>query len=791
MPFTENGCGESLSRAEKLQSRSMPDLTNPAAFQQVMALALELGSSLRLPDLVQGFTARAAGILRARAALLALSQGNVLETVGVHDTRGEIDREILRQIGVRLSEHVRNSSEGLAGVSASGFLGPKLASAVGWSSLDLAKLPSASGDLLGVLCVADPAVPRDEAASLLGAVAAQASVALDNCRLFSRIAQANQHWMEIFDAMDDLIVVHDEDDRVLRVNRSMADAIGASPAELIGISMRALVTFSSARAGQACPFCRRREGDYVHPVLERIYLVSTSRINGALDEGAQTIHVLKDITERREVERRYRELFDNIQEGLFFSTPDGRFVEVNDAFVRMLGYEKRESLLQADIARDIYFSPQHRQRWQEQLEKNGYLRNYEEVLRRRDGTVVHTLQNTFAVRDANEKVIQYRGLILDITEQKRVQTQLQRERDFSSKVLNNTQSLILVSDTAGLVSYANNRCFVALGYQPQDLIGRHLRDFVHSSRQKALDAAIAGNLVGQQVDNLELAIVRTDGTLSQFSANLSPMRDELGDVNSVVIVMTDVTDAVTMQANLRQTEKMAAVGQLVSGVAHEVNNPLTAILGFADLLLENPEIPAAAKTDLNVIVQEAQRTKVIVQNLLSFARQTPAQRQPVELNEIVRKTMQLRSYDFASHNIVALESLQPDLRPIIGDAHQLQQVVLNILNNAYDAVRETGRPGQIEIKTRERDGFDEIIFRDNGPGISHPDRIFDPFFTTKEVGKGTGLGLSICYGIVREHGGEIICHNNGNSAGATFIVRLPIAVAEIARAAVAAAGEAI
>jgi two-component system NtrC family sensor kinase len=230
-----------------------------------------------------------------------------------------------------------------------------------------------------------------------------------------------------------------------------------------------------------------------------------------------------------------------------------------------------------------------------------------------------------------------------------------------------------------------------------------------------------------------------------------------------------------LQAKLMHTEKMAAVGQLVSGVAHEVNNPLTAVLGFTDLLIDNPDIPEPAKNDLRVVLQEAQRTKQIVQNLLSFARQMPPERQAVQVNLVLRRTLALRSYDLANHGIQVIERMEDGIPEIMGDAHQLQQVFLNILNNAYDAVHETGRQGRIEIATGIASGWAEITFRDNGHGIAYPERIFDPFFTTKEVGKGTGLGLSICYGIVREHGGEIVCRNNAEAPGATFTVRLPIA----------------
>ena len=363
--------------------------------------------------------------------------------------------------------------------------------------------------------------------------------------------------------------------------------------------------------------------------------------------------------------------------------------------------------------------------------------------------------------------------MLDVTGLRTYQSELHRERDFSAKILANTQSLILVADTAGLISYANRRWYDA-GFQQQDLLGRPLLELAPPGFIRPLADAIENTIAGQQIDNLELQILR-GGIPGQFSANLSPMRDEAGNVTSIVMVLTDITDSTVLRDKLVHAEKMAAVGQLVSGVAHEVNNPLTAILGFADLLMENPELPETARKDMRVILQEAQRTKQIVQNLLRFARQMPPQRNAIQLNSILRRTIQLRSYDFNSHGVEIIEHLDEGLPEVIGDAHELQQVFLNILNNAYDAVHETRQPARIEIMTTKAGASVEISFCDNGPGISNPDKIFDPFFTTKEVGKGTGLGLSICYGIVKEHGGEIMCHNNTDGHGATFIVRLPAA----------------
>ena len=168
------------------------------------------------------------------------------------------------------------------------------------------------------------------------------------------------------------------------------------------------------------------------------------------------------------------------------------------------------------------------------------------------------------------------------------------------------------------------------------------------------------------MDNFDLPLIRGDGASGQFSANFSPINNEEGRVSNIVVVMTDVTDSAVLRAKLVHAEKMAAVGQLVSGVAHEVNNPLTAILGFTDLLMENPELPESARRDLRVILQEAQRTKQIVQNLLSFARQMPPRRQPVQLNTILQRTVQLRSYDFISHGVQVVERLDESLPEIVG-----------------------------------------------------------------------------------------------------------------------------
>ena len=729
---------------------------------ELIDLVVEAAKSRELPAFLAAFAGRAAEMLEADWGVLGEIRGNKVELHGP-----ERSRPHLAPYHALLMENVIRRRAGLEVLAGKG------------RSTYLAFYPiyASDGELMGTLVLLrDIAEFSASQEKLLAALGSHATLVMEKVRRFSQLERSKKQWVEDIDAISDYIVVHDQVWKIVRTNRSLATHLVIPPVALVGEPMSSLKHVAETGSALPCPFCRntnQSREEYIATGEGRTYLVSTSRTQGATEEEGRTIHVLKDITDRREAERRYRELFDSIQEGLFFATPDGQFLDVNDAMVRMLGYESREELLRADVSPHLYPTPAAKDRFVQAIAERGALRNYEETLRRKDGSLLHTLQNISAVRDSQGHVVQIRGLMLDVTEQKMFQSQLQRERDFNQKILNATQSMILVLDTAGLISYANRRCFEA-GYREEELIGHRLVKWVEFSHRKDFEDALETTAHGQQVENLELRVKRSDGSMGHFSISLSPMRDESSQVNSVVVVMTDITDAALLQAKLAHAEKMATIGRLVSGVAHEVNNPLAAILGFTDLLLENPEVPPSAREDLQIILHETQRTKEIVQDLLSFARQKPAQREAIQLNTILRQTIKLRSYDFASHGVEVSEEFDENLENAMGDAQQLQQVFLNIMNNAYDAIQESGNRGKIRIRTRRAVDCIEVAFIDNGTGVSDPDRIFDPFFTTKQAGKGTGLGLSICYGIVRAHAGEILCWNNEGESGSTFVVRLPI-----------------
>ncbi|MGD0908052.1 MAG: HAMP domain-containing sensor histidine kinase [Candidatus Acidiferrales bacterium] len=257
--------------------------------------------------------------------------------------------------------------------------------------------------------------------------------------------------------------------------------------------------------------------------------------------------------------------------------------------------------------------------------------------------------------------------------------------------------------------------------------------------------------------------------------SLAFLRHELVDAERLRLLRASqesIDNLKRLQMQFVQSEKLASIGQLVGGAAHEINNPLTAILGYSELLADDPSADARSRGLAEKIREQARRTKSLVNNLLSFARQAPSeQRSSLDINMIVNSSVQFRRVDLRGKNIridVQTDTTIPQVR---GDANQLLQVFFNIINNAVDAMQEVGG-GTLTVRTLYERGNVTIIFSDTGPGIREPKLVFDPFYTTKPVGKGTGLGLSICYGLVHDQGGQISCENRPEG-GATFRVELP------------------
>ncbi len=356
---------------------------------------------------------------------------------------------------------------------------------------------------------------------------------------------------------------------------------------------------------------------------------------------------------------------------------------------------------------------------------------------------------------------------------------LQVEAELTS-VLDSIQTGTILVDAAGRIRFCNARFGQYFGMERRQLQSletfENLAALVAPRFRTPENFGAAWKLFaeGQGVpghDELEMTRP-TRRILERFAR---PVLDREGRAVGWLELYYDVTGERQIQSKLLQTEKMAAVGQLVSGIAHELNNPLTAIMGYGQLLLGQGLAPEQF-SEANRVFQEAERARRIVKNLLYFARENEPERTRVDLNEIVERTLALRSYELRVENILVECQLAGDLPDTMADPYQLQQVVLNLLMNAEQALLQERGQGNVKIKTRVADGHRIALeISDDGPGVPREiaSRIFDPFFTTKPSGVGTGLGLSIVYGIVKQHGGEVTFENQ-SGGGARFVVELPV-----------------
>jgi two-component system NtrC family sensor kinase len=343
---------------------------------------------------------------------------------------------------------------------------------------------------------------------------------------------------------------------------------------------------------------------------------------------------------------------------------------------------------------------------------------------------------------------------------------------------------IAVVDDEGRVRRANRALASLLGMPLQSVVGTPLGEAL-LGKPHALQDLLAATRRGDRPAPMVARSERLKRTVRVNVAHIPGAATE----QSIVVMVEDVTEQQALETQLVQSEKLAAVGQLVSGVAHELNNPLTSIAGLSEFLLEQKELGKKDRGHLQVIQEQAERASRIVRNLLTFARKGGAERVPVDLNDVIRRTLSLTSYDLKLKDIQVERELSGALPDVFGDRHGLQQVVLNLVTNAAHAVAENPRerPREITVSTWF-DGQVHLRVADTGPGI--PDEIaqsvFTPFFTTKEPGKGTGLGLSITYSIVESHGGQITLEprsprDGGGGGGAAFRVDLPPAPADAVR----------
>jgi len=493
---------------------------------------------------------------------------------------------------------------------------------------------------------------------------------------------------------------------------------------------------------------------------------------------------LEHVDERKAVlaaEARLRSLFETVPVGLFRMTPTGQILDANPAAVRMFGYSDREGLLRASTG-ELYVHPADRHRWQAMLDRGEAVREFEVEMRRQDGTTIWASLNFQAVRESRTGAVRYDGAAEDITERKRALAELQRSEEQFRSLIENVSDVIAVLGPDGRLRYVSAAAQRVLGYASVALVGRILFDFVHPediARLRALFAVAAREL--GQTTPFETRFRHRDGSwriLEGFARTVG----RSGSRIELIVNARDLTERRQAEEQIRlqrealaQRDKIASLGYLLAGVAHELNNPLAVVMGRAALLRERIGSGAGAQ-DLQRVVEAADRCARIVKNFLDLARQRPSERQSVNLNQVARDAVELLAYGLRVDTIEVDLRLDPELPLLWADGHQLHQVVVNLVSNAHQAMRDHGQPRVLTVTTGMAAGGGRawIAVADTGPGMSPEvrERIFEPFFTTKPEGQGTGLGLSLCQGIVESHEGRIQVESEPGR-GTTFTIELP------------------
>ncbi|MGH9710882.1 MAG: two-component system sensor histidine kinase NtrB, partial [Candidatus Acidiferrales bacterium] len=370
--------------------------------------------------------------------------------------------------------------------------------------------------------------------------------------------------------------------------------------------------------------------------------------------------------------------------------------------------------------------------------------------------------------------VRFQGSLVDITERRNIERRLREEQEFVRRLVACFPDIIVVLDKHGRYTFVSPRVEEFLGYTPDEYIGMGLGERPHpddrASVMEFFNSLVSGKM---SFGTVEYRTAHKNGGWRTFRANAGPLTDAEGKIIGIVASARDVTDSKRIEQQLLQSEKLAAIGQMVSGVAHELNNPLTAILGMSDLVRERAT-DDASRRQIELVQKQARKAADLVQGLLNFSRPSRPKSQHVRLDELAKRAIELQQFVLASRNITVEFDAASQSREIEADPNQMVQVFVNLLANAEQAIASVRDHGRIRIHIGDMEGKAEILIDDDGPGIPAEIRskIFDPFFTTRRTSGGSGLGMTICLVIVKEHGGTIEAQSSPEG-GARLRILLP------------------
>ena len=528
-------------------------------------------------------------------------------------------------------------------------------------------------------------------------------------QLFAVIERSQQGYRDLIDSFDDVLLALTLDGEVRAVNRSFADLVGMRFQQIVGRHVSEFLEEANDEAqtliDRAMPrFIERRHWTGVVHVKIKGHkspfyydCVAHAMMRGDQVHGVTIL--ARDITASRKNEARFTELFETLQEGIYIVTPDDRILDANPALVRMLGYDSKEELLSHSLA-DVLPDAQQRRLLRQEVDTEPMLQGRELTLIRKDGHPIICLNTAAVVRDTSGRVLRYHGALMDITERREMERRLYQQQEFARRLIDSFPDLIFVLNSDGHYTFTSPRVKEILGYDPEEYDWSALGERTHSEDRPALQTLFAEMFTGQRsFGSLEMRVRHKNGDWRRVRCHLSPLFDETGKIDGVIISGRDVTDVKRLEEQLIQAEKLAAMGQMLAGVAHELNNPLTAILGVTELLRERAGIdePDQAPARPHASPGSPRRAHRPESSRIF------ASRRAAEKNRSTSATSSSARCSFTNTRCAATtsasnSSAQTGLYSVVGDANQLIQVFLNLISNAEHAIREVRESGRIQIR---------------------------------------------------------------------------------------------
>jgi len=522
-------------------------------------------------------------------------------------------------------------------------------------------------------------------------------------------------------------------------------------------------------------YFKRRDGSVI-PVLLTAHVRYDQHGNVMGYEGISV-----DQSQRKQMEEDYTRLFEHVGCGVYISSKEGRFLNANQAFLDMLGYESKDEFFAIDIEKELYFRPGDRRKFQNMIERDGKVVDYEVDFKRKDGSDIPVLLTAHVRYDQHENILGYEGISVDQTQRKKMEKDLREANDFINEIIHSSPNAIIATDLDGNIIIWNRAAEETLGYAAEEVLGQMNIEKIYSEgmARKVMQMVRSEEFGGVgMLRAYPIVYVRRDGGVVEGNISAALIYDAHGKEMAYVGIFVDLEERLTMERELRQTqeqllqsEKLAAMGRLTSQIAHELNNPLYGIMNTLELM--KTEIPPENRRRkiLEMALSETVRLAEMLRKMLSFSKPDEEEKQPTNINNVIDEILLLHEKQLREHSIKIVSSFAEDLEEANASKNQLRQVFLNIVANARDAMPEGGT---LTVETMMENDTVCIKMADTGMGIRPENlkKIFDAFFTTKDKVKGVGLGLSVCYGFIKDHGGDIKVESEYGS-GTTFTIVLP------------------